>query len=426
MGISALLLLAAMGSASLTLDEAVRTAEAHHPQLQQAKASAQAADARADSSMAPLLPQVSGSASYERSTSNYAPRPGALPSAISSATNNSFNTNNYINFGVNATQLVYDFGQTTGRWRAAQASADAQRQNEQVAQLQIVLGVRTAFFAARAQKDMVRVAEQTVANQRRHLRQIQGFVEVKTRPEIDLAQARLDMANAELLLVNAQSGYASSRAQLNLAMGVVQDADYDVADETFPAVFAEDGSTDQLTQEAARRPDILALQKQIHAQELTLRAIQGAYGPSLSISTGLTESGAQINNMAWNWNGSVNLSWPIFQGHLTHAQVREAEANLAGLHAQMNALQQSLRLAIEQARLGIRAAKAASRIAEVALENATQRLSLAEGRYQAGVGSIIELGDAQLALTAAASQKVQTDYSLASARAQLLQALGRR
>ena len=276
MGISALVLLAALAGPTLSLEDAVRTAQAHHPQLQQARAATDVADARADESMAPMLPQVSGNASYQRSTSNFAPKPGALPSGTNAATSNSFNTNNYYNFGVNATQLVYDFGQTANRWRASQASADAQRQNELVAQLQVVLNARAAFFAARAQKELVRVAEQTVANQQRHLQQIQGFVEVKTRPEIDLAQARLDMANAELLLVNAQNGYATSRAQLNQAMGVVRDADYDVADETMPSIAGEDGSTDALAQEAYHRPDIVALQKQIRAQELSLRATRGA------------------------------------------------------------------------------------------------------------------------------------------------------
>jgi len=58
--------------------------------------------------------------------------------------------------------------------------------------------------------------------------------------------------------------------------------------------------------------------------------------------------------------------------------------------------------------------------------NARERLRLAEGRYAAGVGSPIELGDAQLALTTAQAQAVQAQYNLSSARADLLAALGQR
>jgi len=50
---------------------------------------------------------------------------------------------------------------------------------------------------------------------------------------------------------------------------------------------------------------------------------------------------------------------------------------------------------------------------------------LAEGRYQTGVGSLLELADAQLALTQAQGDRVQAEFSLASARAALLHALGR-
>ena len=80
---------------------------------------------------------------------------------------------------------------------------------------------------------------------------------------------------------------------------------------------------------------------------------------------------------------------------------------------------------MEQARLAVRAAKASLVAANEAETNAKEQLRLAEGRYAAGVGSIIELGDAQVAATTAQAQKVQADYNVSTARAQLLNALGR-
>ena len=73
----------------------------------------------------------------------------------------------------------------------------------------------------------------------------------------------------------------------------------------------------------------------------------------------------------------------------------------------------------------MRAAKAALKASGDALVNAQEQLRLAEGRYETGVGSIIELGDSQVALTSAAQQRVQADYNLSQARAGLLKALGR-
>jgi outer membrane protein len=410
----------------LTLDEALRTAREHQPQLRQARAVTAAAMERARETRAPLLPQVTGSANYSRSTANFSSRPGSVPGSISGTSGSSWNTFNYYNFGINANQLVYDFGQVRSRWRAAQANAEADRSSEQTTLQAVLTTVRTTYFQARAAKGLVTVARDTLANQEKHLQQVEAFVEVGTRPEIDLAQSRTDVANARVQLINAENGYDIARAQLNQAMGVEGPIDYDVADETLPPVEGEDAPTDVLLGEALKaRPEIASLKEEIHAQELTLRSIRGAYAPSLSVSTGFTDAGQQLNNLAWNWNASLNVSIPVFLGLLTEAQVGEAKWNLENLKAQADLLRQQVRFDVEQTRLGVRAAVAALSAAGEALVNAQERLKLAEGRYEAGVGNIIELGDAQVALTSAGEQEVTAEYQLSTARAQLLRALGR-
>lgn len=410
----------------LTLAEALHTAEVNQPKLRQAKATTEASQARADEARAPLLPQVTGTASYQRTTANYASRPGALPSQLSTGTSTSIDTFNYFNFGVVLTQLVYDFGQTWGRWRATQATIEAQAAAEKDTWRLVAAQVRTAYFTARAQKALVEVARETLENQQRHLRQVEGFVTVGNRPEIDLYQSRADVANARLQTINAESGYATALAQLQQTIGLDGPVDYDVANEMLPPVTEEDATIDAMLPEALRaRPDMISLEKSIRAQELAVRAQKGAYGPSISVSTGVTEAGSQIDDMAWNWNATANLNYPLFQGLLVPAQVREQQANLRSLRAQLDGLKQQVRFDLEQARLGVRGAREALVAANEVLVNARQRLHLAEGRYTAGVGNIIELDDAQLAVTSAAAQRVQAEYSLSTARAALLRALGR-
>ncbi|HEY3356948.1 MAG TPA: TolC family protein [Polyangia bacterium] len=410
----------------LTLDQAVQTADRAAPQARQARAQTEAARARVTEARAPLLPQVTGAGAYQRTTGNFAPKPGTLPASTPSGPS-SWTTHNYFNFGLSASILIWDFGQTSGRWRASAATAESVADTERMTRLQIVLGVRTAFFNARAQKSLVEVAREQLANQERHLKQVEGFVEVGTRPEIDLAQARTDRANARVQLINAENAYAIARAQLNQAMGVEGSTDYDVADDNLPPVPGEDLGTDALMGEAVKgRFDLRSAEQQIRSQELTLRSVRGGYWPALGAATGLTDAGTGLESLTWNWNATLTLTWQIYQGGLTRAQVRENAATLVSLEAQRDSLRQQIRVEVDQARLGVRAAKAATVAADEALTNARVRLRLAEGRYQTGVGNIIELGDAQVALTNAAAQKVQADYNLATARAQLLRALGRR
>ena len=403
----------------LTLGEALRLSRERQPQLRQIRAATQAAAARADEARSGLLPQVSLSAAYPGRTTTLIDRPGPSLAATGTDSFKSFSS------GLAVSQLLWDFGQVSGRYRASQAQAEAAQQNEKATALQTGLAVATTYFDARANKALVAVAQENLDNQRRHLEQIQAFVQSGVRPDIDLFQARTDAANAQVLLINADNAYGVSRAQLNQAIGLEGATDFDVADESLPEIKGEAGDPEALFAEALKaRPEVASLEDQFRAQVLTLRGIDGAYGPSISAVAGVNQAGT-FDRPTWNASAGLNLSWQLYQGGLTGAQSREAEANAAQIRAQLDVVRLQLRLELEQARLAIKAAKGSLSAAGEALHNARERLKLAEGRYQTGIGSIIELGDAQVALTTAAAQAVQADYRVATARAQLLKALGR-
>ncbi|HEX4619952.1 MAG TPA: TolC family protein, partial [Myxococcaceae bacterium] len=305
-------------------------------------------------------------------------------------------------------------------------AAHSQEDTEKATLLQVVLIARTAFFQARATKDLVQVAKDTLKNQDAHLAQTKGFVQVGTQPEIALATAETNRANALVQEITAENNYEVAKATLNQAMGVEQSTSYDVNNDSLQAVADEDADTDKLMVEAlAARPEFAAVEHQLEGQRDLRSAAFGGYFPTLSAQTNFTDNGTSLNNLTWNWNAALVLNWSIFSGLLSPAQVREQDANIASLEAQRDALRLQVRLGVEQARLAVRAAKTSFAASQEALLNANEQLRLAEGRFKTGVGSIIELGDAQVTQTNAAAQKVQAEYSVASARAQLLQALGR-
>jgi outer membrane protein len=417
----------------LTLDEALRMARINHPQLHASHAQTEVSQARVSEARAPLLPQVSGAASYQRATANPQGSPMAqltatstsIPTSTSSSSSSNWNTYSGYRASITASELIYDFGQTTGKWNAAKATLRSQEENERNFSVQVAFNLRSAYFTAAAARALVKVAAETLNNQEAHLRQIQGFVEAGTRPEIDLAQARTDRANAKVQLINAQVAYDTGKALLNQTMGVERGTEYEVVDPPAEVAPGEDDSTDAILPVALKaRPDLQSLARQIEAQELTTKSIKGGYAPSLGVSTSMSDSGSDLGNLAWNWSANLGLTWQIFGGGITDAQVREARANTAVLRAQYDLQRQQVRADVEQARLGVRATKAAIEATHEAAVNARVRLGLAEGRYQAGVGNIIELGDSQVALTAAAAQEIQAVFNLATARAKLLQALG--
>jgi outer membrane protein len=404
----------------LEMSQALETAEKHAPELLEAEATVQAARARVGIARAPLLPQLSLTAAYNHGTYNFAR--GAPTGAIAPdklATRDSYSA------GLRATQLIYDFGQQWGLKEVALHNAEAEEFRKRASMLEIAFNVRNAYLEAARNRGLAEVAEATLSNQQRHMEQIQGFVDVGTRPLIDLAQSRTDVTNARLALLRAQNDYAAGIVQLSRSMGTPDQADYDVSQALPGEESEEQAAVDVLLQQGeTQRPEFQAFKQQLAAQEATLSSIRGQYGPTLS-AVGSADLQGVGSNMAPNLAIGASLSWQFYQGGLTDSRVSEAHALTTQVQAQLEILRQDLRVAISQSSLTIRAARAALEVADELVQLARDRVALAEGRYAAGVGNTIELGDAELALRDAQTQRVSAQYDLAIARALLHRTLGR-
>ena len=394
-----------------------------HPSQAQARAAVDEAAARVVESRSQYLPQVVGTGQYQRMTANPTHRPNT-PQLGAQSWTQSFD---YFTLAGTASQLVYDFGQTTDRWSAVQASQSAAAQNERAVQVQILSNVRKTYFQARAQRDLIDVAVEAVANQTMHVDQIHKLVAAGMRPEIDLATAETGLANAQVQLIGAQNSYDLACAVFSQAIGQSSGKRYEPGNEDMPPVVDEDAPLDRLLESALHdRSELASFAKQREAQEKLVAAVRGGYGPNLQAQASLAGTGVDLNNLAPNWWVGALLTWPIFQGGLTRGQVAEAQANLRVIDAQEDAFRLQVRIDVEQAALAVRAARANLNATHTALESSRKQLQLAEGRYAAGMGNVIELSDAQVTRTTAAAQEVSARFSLASSRAALWGALGRR
>jgi outer membrane protein len=432
-----IILLAALSARTVTLAEAERAAEAQNPGVRAAQGAAAAGVARSEQARAPLLPQLKAEGEYDRTTGNRRQRPNRTTLVA-----NSWTFYNWFAGQVTGTQLIWDFGRSLYGWRASQMRAVALSDSERATRLEALAAAREAYFRARAAKALIGVAQQTYANMNRHLAQITGFVQAGSRPEIDLAQARAGSANAHVGVIRTENDYIVARAELNQAMGVAGDTDYDVSDDTFPPVPGENGAIGPLIDEAIQaRPDLAAAEAQLRAQELSARAARGAYWPVLNAIAGAVDEGQSFKQtpsvdylgnpilnggMAWNVWGGFQITWGLFQGLQTRGQVREADAQIDVARADRDRQVQEVWVAVQRAASSVRSAEEAVTAAEEALTAARERLRLADGRYAAGVGSIIELSDAEVAAANAGAQRVSAEYGLAAARAALCLALGRK
>jgi outer membrane protein len=310
---------------ALSLDEALRVARLQSPVLKRAAAQSKVFDARSDGSLGRLLPQLTGTGSWQHTTDNFVPRPGFA--GMPPANEPKWDFVNAYSFVLTGTQLLYDFS-SIDLHRADREAALAQVDLERAALLTTEFAVRNAFFVACTQRALVAVADQTLANQEKHLAQIQAFVEVGTRPEIDLAQARTDVANARVELLRAQHGFATAKENLKLVMGVAEAHDYDVIDSVMPELSEELLSSAELVQRANQwRPELAALSRQLHAQSLRTRAAKGRLAPSISLNGNLSKVGIENRPLTTNLFVGASASWNLLQSGTALASIREQGAN---------------------------------------------------------------------------------------------------
>ena len=149
MTLPAVTILLALTARTVTLEDAERAAAAQRPDIRLADANVAAGVARDEQARAPLLPQVKIESLYERTTGNRPQKPGRTNNYP-----NTFDTFNWFDSQVDATQMIWDFGQTPNRFRAARARAVALGDSARATRLQAIADVRAAYFRAVAGKSL--------------------------------------------------------------------------------------------------------------------------------------------------------------------------------------------------------------------------------------------------------------------------------
>jgi outer membrane protein TolC len=174
-----------------------------------------------------------------------------------------------------------------------------------------------------------------------------------------------------------------------------------------------------------RSPEITQLDKQILASDASLTAAHAERRPTLS-ATASTQwnPGTADWSPQPTWSAGITLSWLLWDGGKSAADVRVASANLQSTIAERDALLVGLTSALESARAEIVANRANVQASTEAVTAAQAQLKLADARYAQGLGSQIELADAQTAVTTASGNLITAEWQLADAWAALRRALG--
>jgi outer membrane protein TolC len=406
----------------LTLEEAVQIGLDNAPKITAAHGDYLASRQRVYEVMSPLLPQISGQwngfQNQVVSVTSGALNPGAQFLPQRTVTQQVLTTT----ATVTGSQLLFDFGKTWAATDAAKSSAEGFRQTVELQRQTISVNVKTAYFTLLLAKRLVGVNIQALDRAELNLRSARGFFEVGTQPRFFVTRAEVDVANARVSLIQAQNASALSRVSLNTAMGIAVNSPTEVKDilayEPYPV------DRDALVADAfRRRPEYLAIKAQADAADATVRQRFRNFFPNILASGTYGSTRADMNEI---YNYGVQLSWSIFDGGNMIAQYREAKASVDAIQARVRDTELSIWQDVQQSYLNMIAAEQQIGAAQKAVDSAQENFRLSQGRFDAGVGTIIELTDAQLALTQAQSNEAQALANYHIAIAQLERAVGHR
>ena len=401
----------------LTLQDAVATALKQHPTLRIGQADIDAADSRVRQRIADYLPR--GAYTY-----NYTRQQRSVSTAIGGATRRTISTTfNFHSTNVALRQLLFDFGQTLDAIRAASAAADASRFDLETIQQDIVFNAKQAFFGLLSSQRLLHVSDETVRQNRQYLKEAQARFDVGLVPRFDVTRSQVQVSNAELDQVTARNNVSLAQETLRTAMGITGPFVYAPVDTLERRPLKIDDSA--ILQTAyAHRPELQSAQARQEAATRRTAALTKQYLPSVSGNAEYNWTGRE-HPLQSGWIWGVTLSVPLFDNIRTHAEVREARADLRRTEAEYENLRQQVALEVRQSALTLHQAEEQIRVSRQVQSQAQENLELVEGRYTTGVGNIIELTDAQVALTSAHANYIQALYTFKTALADLERSVGR-
>jgi outer membrane protein len=320
--------------------------------------------------------------------------------------------------GTMVSQLITDFGRTTNLVASAKLAAKAENQNAMATKEQILLAVDQAFYNALQTQAVLTVAQQTVKDRQTVSDQVGALYKSKLKSELDFSFANVNLAQAKLLLLDAQNNLNAAQASLSAVLGFQNLQNFQLTEDTSPLTQPPDNVDDLISIAFSMRPEILSLEFQTESAQRFQKAERDLLLPDIQ-ALGVVGDTPVRNPIISNWYGAVgvNVDIPVFNGFLYTARAKEASLRAQATKEKLRDLRDRISSDVRTSWLNAKTAYDRLAVTQQLLDEANLALNLAQSRYKLGLGSIVELSQAQLQQTQAEIANVEAgyDYRLALA-----------
>lgn len=400
-----------VGQRALDLPAVVQAALCNNPQTREVWANARYQAAQLGVAQAAYLPGVTATLAASRSE-------------VSSAGVNSDTRQRSATLGLN--WLLYDFGGREAGVASARALLQAANATQNSTVQQVWLAAVQAFYQVQAAEAALTAAALSEEAASRSYAAAEARYKAGVATPADSLQAKTAWSQAMLARITAAGQLATARGTLASVLGLDANSPLSVtpiAETPLPQRFDADVAS-LIEQARKQRPDLQAVAAQAQAARENVTVAKAAGRPSISLNASSNAVDADGSPFSRGNTVGVSLTIPLFSGFATNYRIRAAEAQVDSKTAQLERLRLQVAQDVWNAWQNLTTATQSRRATDDLFASAEQAENVALGRYKAGVGTILDVLNAQSALAGARQQKVQAYYNWNVSRAALAQAMG--
>ena len=297
--------------------------------------------------------------------------------------------------------------------------------------LETVTQVKNAYFATLLAKEAFSVYKEVYENAVKNLEETQKKYDAQKVSEFELIRSKTSVANAIPNVYNAESSIILALWQLKAILGVDLDMNLDIAGKLgdyADQMYYEIHQHDSVSLDHNTTMKQLAIQSEMLAQSIKLQKYANIPSLALAFNFSINAMTNDFNFSSYRWTPhsyvALSLNIPIFAGGKRYQAIRQAKNQYQQVQLQTDNTERQLKIAIRQSLTTMETNMKSYYSAQDAVAMAEKGYSIAEKAYQVGRSTLIELNDAQLALTQARLAEYQAIYNFVVAKAQLEQTLG--
>lgn len=403
----------------LDLDETIQRALLTNPNVKIAEYNRKAA--KADYSAAKSARGISISLNHDSGRGGYADYAWRNISGSSEWTKGIGNSHSN---SITASLPIFTGGELQGQIGQAKANYRSMLSAEEQAYIEMKETATNGYFTMLDAGNMKTLCQESVDRLQAHLDNVIAQYNVGIVARADVLRSEVELANAKQDLISAENGYDVAEATLNNIIGTPLDTTLVLKDSLQYEPYDNDMAY-CLAYSEEHRPELKQAEYGVDAAEAALVVARSGHMPKISASA--SNSWASEN---WpgdddeNWAVGVTASMNIFDSGVTWSKIHAAQENLAKAKETQRQVKDAVELEVRTDYLGMREAEKRISTTQVAVAQAEEDYHIAVVRYQAGVGTNIDVMDAQVALTEAKTNYVKALYDYNTSKAALNTSMG--